>query len=196
MFTTEEIEKYILIRLLQAGGGVNGNKLPIFQLCLIINNMVLDVFQYIREVKDVLLTSALLNGEADPQVAQVQLLCMTDLTGMLNILNGNTQDLVNDGFGSQTDNMTLYKAVAKLIAKMKLTGDTIYARLDSFRHIPGVREISHDHDEKARELVERFRQDMPPAWQEVATFPISINLHDDLQVLEIFATLAGYDMVA
>ena len=36
---------------------------------------------------------------------------------------------------------------------------------------------------------------MPAAWHEVAAFIIRINLHDDFDFVEIYATLAGYNMV-
>ena len=78
---------------------------------------------------------------------------------------------------------------------MKLAGDCIFDRMDTYRNIQGVKELIDEHDEKARELIEAFCANMPAAWHEVAAFPISINLHDEFDCIEIYATLAGYNMV-
>ena len=42
-------------------------------------------------------------------------------------------------------------------------------------------------------LVGKFKNKRPDEWSEAAEFPISLDLSNDFQVMEIYATLAGFD---
>ena len=51
MFTIEELELYIFIRLVSAKGGVNGNQLTVYELMMVINGMYEAIMNFIQKVR-------------------------------------------------------------------------------------------------------------------------------------------------
>ena len=133
MFTTDEIEMFLYLKLVHVFGGVNGELLTVYELILIISEMYAVILRYTRRCKHALSLGTQINTypENIMRLLNVQGEC-TYLTHIIDELASNVKQARKDGFGMQINNKSLYMEVARLITKLRTTNENIKSTLALF----------------------------------------------------------------
>ena len=175
-----EIELYLYMKLLDAGGSVGhiGGQLTIIELILILNEMFDGTKQYCGKLRHALSRAAhiMVDPDHQPRLLELQDECMNGLTNIVNTLEQNIDAAINAGFGYSCTHLRLYRSVAKLLVEIFLIHKTTQDTLGAYDDISNTEledmqnYIKHCEDW----LVVKLREATPEEWLEIVDYAVNL----------------------